>query len=157
MPRALSTAAKQAIFAQETAQAALCLLTITGTGIGVPLRFVNNQVDVVSRGNSYLGVAFMVSLPDERDDSPARVTISLDNVDRALVSAIRTLTVAPTITLEVVFSAALDTVEAGPFAFTLRNVDYTADTISGELRFEDFLNESFPADSFTPNNFPGLF
>jgi len=157
MARALSSAAKSTVFAQQTSEAALCLLTITGTGIGVPLRFVNNQLDVVSRGNTYLATAFMISLPDERDDAPPRVILNFDNVDRQIVGAIRSLTVAPTVTLEVVFSSALDTVEAGPFAFTLRNVDYSADVIAGDLFFEDFLNESFPADSFTPNNCPGLF
>lgn len=157
MPRALSSAAKQAIYAQETSQAAFCLITITGVGIGTPLRFVNNQQDVTSRGNTYIATAFSIALPDERDDAPPRVTLSLDNVDRAMIPTIRTLTQAPTVALEIVFSGTPETVEAGPFNFTLRNVDYTADLISGDLFFEDFLNESFPADSFSPNNFPGLF
>lgn len=155
--RTLSLAGRQVVFAQETDQAALCLLTVTATGLMTPLRFVNNQVDVVSRGQTYLAVAFMIALPDERDDSPPRVTISVDNVDRALVAALRAMVSPPQVALEVVFSGDPDTVEAGPFNFALRNVDYTADLISGELFFEDFLNEGFPADSFTPSTAPGLF
>lgn len=155
--RSFSTAARQAVYAQETGLAALCLLTITGTGIPTPLRFVNNQLDVVSRGTTYLATAFSINLPDEKEDSPPRVALSFDNVDRQIVAAIRTLTAAPQIALEIVFSGSLDTVEAGPFNFTLRNADYTADVINGELWFEDFLNEGFPADSFTPSTAPGLF
>ncbi len=155
--RTLSTAMKQAIHAQETSATALVLLTVTGVGIGTPLRFVNNQLDVVSRGNTYLAVAFQVSLPDERDDAPSRVALSIDNVDRSLVATIRNLVAPPQIAMEIILASVPDTVEAGPFNFSLRNVDYTADTISGELFFEDFLNEGFPAESFTPASTPGLF
>lgn len=155
--RSLSAAAKAAVYAPETGLAALCLITITGTGIPTPLRFVNNQTDVVSRGSTYLATAFQINIPDEKEDSPPRVALSFDNVDRQIVQAIRTLPAAPQVALEIVFSGSLSTVEAGPFNFTLRNVDYTADIINGELWFEDFLNEGFPADSFTPSTAPGLF
>ena len=35
--------------------------------------------------------------------------------------------------------------------------EFDAATVEGTLLFEDVLNESFPADSFTPARFPGLF
>lgn len=156
MARSLSTAARAAAFAQQTSEAILCLLTISGTGIPSPIRVVNNQLDIVSRGSTYLACAFTITLPDERDDAPPRVTLLIDNVDRAIVLAVRSLVEPPQVTLEVILASTPDTLEAGSFNFTLRNVDYSAETVSGELFFEDFLNEVFPADSFTPSTCPGL-
>jgi len=155
--RPLSLAARQAIFAQETAEVFLVLLTIAGVGIPLPLRFVNNGDDVVSRGNTYLAYPFQISLPDEREDSPAQVSLSIDNIDQGIVTAVRGLTEPPSITLEVVLASSPDTVEAGPFDFALRGVEYDAMRVQGTLAFEDFLGEGYPADSFDPTRFGGLF
>ena len=70
--RTLSTAARRAIFEPETDEVFLVLLTITGVGLATPLRFVNNSSDVVSAGSTYLAYPFQISLPDEREDSPAQ-------------------------------------------------------------------------------------
>lgn len=61
------------------------------------------------------------------------------------------------VTLSLVMASTPDTIEAGPFTFNLREVEYDAEFVSGNLLFEDILNEPFPADSFTPARFPGLF
>ena len=155
--RPLSLAARQAIFSQETDEVFLVLLAISGIGLATPLRFVNNSADLVSRGNTYLAYPFRISLPDEREDSPAQVSLSIDNIDQSIVTAVRLLTQPPTIRLEVVLASSPDTLEAGPFDFALRGVEYDAMLVRGTLAFEDFLSESYTADSFDPTRFAGLF
>lgn len=157
MPRPLSTAAKQAIYAQETGEAFLMLLTISHAQLTPTLRFAGNYVDVVSRGQTYLGWPFAIALPAEVDDQLPTVQVQIDNVDRRIMEGVRALTSAPAVTLEVVLASAPDTVEAGPFAFTLRNADYDALVVTGSLAFEDVLNEPYPQHAFTPAKFPGLF
>lgn len=157
MSRTLSATARAAIFAQQTDQVFLALLTLTHASLPGPIRVVNNMVDIVSRGDTFIGYPFQIALPGESEDELPRVQVMIDNVDRTLVEAVRTLTSPPTLTLEIVLASAPDTVEAGPFPFSLRNVEYDAHVITGDLAFEDVLNEGFPQHSFTPNHFPGVF
>ncbi|WP_025324508.1 DUF1833 family protein [Deferrisoma camini] len=155
--RTLSAAATRAITAQETGEAFLLLLTIDHPDLTQPIRVARNGEDVVSRGNTYTAYPFEIEIPEERGDRPPRVRLVLDNVDRQITEAIRPLTSSPTVTLEVVLASSPDTVEAGPYDFTIRNITYDAQVITAELAYEDVLNLRFPADRFTPNLFPGLF
>lgn len=157
MPRALSTAAKQAIYAAETGEVFLMLVAISHAQLATPLRFVSNTVDVTSRGNLYLGWPFRLALPAEYDDQLPTVQLQIDNVDRRIMEGVRALTSAPTVTVEVILASAPDVVEAGPFDFTLRTCEYDALVISGTLAFEDVLNEPYPFQTMTPGHMPGLF
>jgi hypothetical protein len=155
--RSLSLAARQAMFAQETTETFLFLLSISGVGLTEPLRFVNDAQDLVSRGNTYLAFPFQITLPTEGDDSPPSVVLQIDNVSQQIVAAVRSLVEAPTVTLEVVLASEPDEVEAGPFDFILRAAEYDALVVSGRLQFEDTLSEPYPADSFDPTRFQGLY
>jgi hypothetical protein len=161
--RSLSAPARQAAFAQETGEAFVALLIIDHPTLDAPLRFVNNMEDVystvggVAEPQQYFGCPFTVNLPEERDDQLPTVTLSIDNVDQAIVAAIRGLTGAPTLTLYIVLASSPNVIEAGPFVFQLTRAQYTAETVSGQLSFPDVLNEPFPWRAFTPNDWPGVF
>ena len=157
MSRALSTAAKQAIFAPETDEVFLILVTISHPQLPAPLRAVNNTVNVTSRGDVFTAYPVRIDLPGESADEVARVQLQIDNVDRLILDTLRTLSEPPTVTVEVIMASTPDTVEAGPFAMTLHSAPYDALTVTGELAFEDILNEPFPGDTFSPALFPGLF
>lgn len=156
MSRTLSSVAKQAMFGQETAEVFLLLLTIAGTGI-TTLHFVNNYENVTSNGQVYTAFPFEIALPEDTEERPPRMRIKIDNVDRQIVQAVRSLTSPPTITLSVVLASQPNTVEASFPGFTLRNVRYDALVVEGELLAEDVLSEPYPAGSFTPTVFQGLF
>jgi hypothetical protein len=157
MPRTLSAAATAAIHAQETGEVFLFLITIAHESFTPTLRFVNNTVSITSRGEVYEAWPFALNLPDEREEAIPTVQIAIDNIDRRIMEGIRALPTAPTINLEIVLASSPDTVEAGPFPFTLRGVEYDALVITGTLAYEDILNEPAMAFSFTPRYFPGLF
>jgi len=146
-PRSLSSAAKAALTFQETGEIYLMLLTIQHPALIPSLYF----------GNTYLAWPFQVALPEEREDTVPTIQIVIDNIDRRIMAGIRSLPTAPTVLLEVVLASSPDTVEAGPFNFTLRGVDYDALTITGTLSPEDILNEPFPQYTYSPASFPGLF
>jgi len=155
--RDITVTAKQAIYSQETSEVFLVLLTIDHADLAAPIRVVNNTKNIVSNGNTFIGFPFFADMPQERDDRLARVTLTIDNVDRQIVTAVRSITSPPSATMEVVLASDPDTVEAGPFSFTLRDVRYDSLVVEGELSFEDVLNEPYPGDSFTPATHPGLF
>ena len=158
MPRALTLAARQAIFGPQTAEVFLPLLTIAHPSLSPSLYFVSNTQNVTSRSQLYTAWPFQITLPGEFEDQVPVVQIQIDNVDRQIMEGLRVLPApAPTMTLEVVLASSPDTVEAGPFGFTLKAADYDGLYLSGTLAFEDVLNEPWPRFLFTPIVVPGLF
>jgi hypothetical protein len=155
--RSLSLTARLAINAQETDQVFLLLLTISHAGLAAPIRVAHNSQDVVSRGETFLAFPFQITLPADRDDQLSKVQLTIDNIDRQLVQAVRTLDSPPSVALEVVLASSPDDLEAGPFGFTLLDAGYDALTVTGALGYEDVLNEPYPGGTFTPNLFPGMF
>lgn len=157
MSRVLSTAAKQAMFAQETDKIFLMLLTIDHANMVTPLRVVNNYDNVTSNGEVFTAYPFSFSLPDELEDSLSQVDLVITNVDRLLVDNVRSFSSPLSVSLEVVLSDSPDTVEAGPFVMSMREVKYDAMKLTGTCSFQDILNESYPEGSYTPADYPGLF
>lgn len=157
LSRTLSQAARQAINAQETEQVFLLLLTIDHDDLAEPIRVVNNTQDITSRGDPYVAYPFEIALPGEDPESVARVTLRIDNVDRQIVQSLRQVQAPLAVALEVVLASSPDTVEAGPFNMTLVAAEYDALVVTGELAFEDVLNEPFPGHSYIPSEYPGLF
>lgn len=144
-------------FAADTDEVWLALITIEHDDLAEPIRVVNNTENITSGGDLYIGFPFDITLPDSREDAPSRAQLVIDNVSREIAQAVRTITSPPTVTIEIVRAADPDTIElVWPF-FSLRNVKWDAMKVSGELVFEDFTNEPYPAGVFSPASFPGLF
>ncbi len=157
MSRTLSQAARRAINAEATGEVFLLLLTIEHEELAAPIRVVNNTENVVSRGELYVAYPFEIALPGEDPESVARVSLRIDNVDRQIVQALRPVQAPLSVALEVVLAGSPDTVEAGPFTLTLIAAECDAFVVTGELAFEDVLNEPFPGHSYIPSDYPGLF
>jgi hypothetical protein len=143
--------------APRTGEALLVLLTISHPDLAAPIRVTSDAVDTVSRGQTFVHFPFSITLPDERDDRPPAAQLSIDNVNRQIVAALRSIASAPTVTAEIVLGSQPDTVEAGPFEFSLRNAGYDAMTVAGELGYEELLDQRWPAEDFSPASHPGLF
>ena len=157
MNRTLSPQTLEAINAPETGDAFLILMTISHADLAVPIRVTSDGIDTQSRGNSFTAFPFELSLPDDEDNKAPRARLVLDNVDRSIVRAVRSLTSSPTILIEIVRAAAPDTVEAKFEDFRFTNISYDARTVEGDLGIEDFTAKPFPAAAFSPSLFPGLF
>lgn len=156
-PRDVSVTWRAASYAQETDQVFLCLLEIDQDALSSTIRIVNNTQNITHNGNLYTAFPFEFTLPQDSDENMPAATVTIDNVDRQIVEMIRSLTGPATVTVTVVLASSPDTIEAGPYEMTLRDTGYDAFQVTGRLDVEDMLNEPYPADSFTPNTFPGLF
>lgn len=153
----MSTELTTSAFAQDTDEVWLVLVTIDHDDLIEPIRVVNNTEDVLSGGDTYIAFPFDVTLPDAREDAPPRARLIIDNVSREIGEAIRTITSAPGVTLEVVRAADPDTIEISWPFFKLRNVKWDAGKVSGDLSLEDFTSEPYPAGIFSPASFPSAF
>ena len=153
----VSINAMHAMFAQQTGEVFLVCLTITHPSITTQ-RLVNNTQPVVRSAGTYQPYPMQLSLPAQLDDQLPTVDIVVDNVDREVLQQIREVSGVPKVTMEVILASSPDTVEAGPFDFSLKQASYDVLAITGTLGYEDdILNQRVPAMSYTPSNSPGLF
>jgi len=153
--RTLSNTALAAMNAQQSGEVWLVLLTISNPGIET-IRVVNNNEAIVSRGNTYLAFPFEIELPGQDPDSPSSARLRIDNIDKRIVEAVRSISTPPIITIEVVLASQPDTVEIGYTDLTLRAVEYDVNSVRGELTFESIFSEPVTL-TITPNRFPGMF
>ena len=153
----LSQAATAAVTAPETEKVFLHLITIEVSG-GALLRFVDNNQNIVSRGNTYTATGFTIILPEQSNDAPRPCRLAIDNTDLAIYQHIKQaagLTV--TVSVCVIMADTPDVYERGPLKYLLRNVQATKETISGEL-YDFYLSDRrFPKDAYAPEDFQGLF
>jgi hypothetical protein len=157
MSRKVSSLTRQALYAAETGEAFLILLTLNHASLSQPIRVTSDAVTTTSRGNDFVPFPFDLTLPDDQDNRSPRARLVIDNVDRQIVEAVRGLSSAPSALIEIIRAAAPDTVEAQFVDFKLTNVSYDAQRVEGFLTIEDFTAEPFPSATFSPGLFPGLF
>lgn len=143
--------------AQQTGEAALILLTLDHDDLGTPLRVTSDQVNTTSRGDTYYAYYFDFQLPVDSGERQPIARLSIDNVDRAILEAVRAISSPLDVTMEIVLGSTPDTVEASWQGFKLVRVTYDVLTVSGDLVMENFMSEPYPAGSFTPTLFPGVF
>lgn len=157
MSRSLSSQSLAALHAPQTGDAFLVLLTIRHAELPQPIRVTSDAVDTQSRGDTFTAFPFELSLPDDEDNRAPRARLVIDNIDRTIVRAVRSLTSSPVVLIEIVRAASPDTVEAKFEDFRFTDISYDSRAVEGDLTIEDFTAEPYPAASFSPSLFPGLF
>lgn len=160
MSRTLSSAAITAINAQETDVAFLVRLTIDHNDLLSPLRVVNDSVDLITNSSpplTFVAFPFLIQLPADSESLAPEATLTIDNVDQQIVVAIRSISSAPSLLIEIVRSADPDTVEVSYPGMELRNVKYDAQQVTGKIVMKRFDAEPYPSGRMTPTTFPGLF
>ena len=146
-----------ALFAEASGDAFLSLLTIDHEALLVPIRVVNDNVSIMSNGDTYLAFPFDVTLPIDDAKQMPNAKLSIDNVDRTIIDAARSITSPADVTIQIIKSSDPDTVELSLTDFKLRDVKADAGVVEGVLTLEDFLQEPYPAGTFDPGRFPGGF
>lgn len=154
---AVSNTFKGKAFARETDEAFILLLTLSHADLAEPIRVCSDSADVVSGGDTFTAFPFELLPPNDSDDSPPQASLKIDNVDRSIVQAIRTITSPPTLLMEIVLASDPDTIEVTWNDFTLVDVEYDALVVAGNLVQEDFTVEPYPALTMNPADFPAIF
>lgn len=162
MARDLTNTVLSEIFAQETDKVFLVLLKLDHSSLSEPFYLVNDKKDLTS---SVLGTpvlyqrfSFTITLPEDTEsNSLSSSKLVVDNVNRLLIKAIRSISSYPEITFVVVLENDPNTAVIGPITLNLYNIRYNSFEITGDLSMENLFNESFPKDTYSPANVPGLF
>lgn len=161
----ISDNAKEAVFAQQTDEVFVYLLTITSEGLATPIRVCSdpNQVlptagvrGIVSNSQEYVYLPFQINLPTQDDTGVYRASLAIDNTGRDMVQSIRTGKQIY-VTISVVMASNPDFIELEMPQLRLERVTYDAFTISGDLSMDYYDLEPFPSKRYTPSYFEGIF
>ena len=153
----LSDEAARAVLTPETEKIFLHLLTIETSG-GVLIRFVDNTQKIISRNQEYFPAGFSIILPEQTDDVSRPCRLAIDNTDVSIYTEIKKAVGQEIkITVCVIMADTPDVYERGPLKYKLRNVRASKETIEGEVH-DFYLNDrKYPKDTYTPEDFEGMF
>lgn len=157
----LSMQAAIALFAQQTDEIIVPLLTITHPLMADTdaLRFaLLKRGDVfASRGQEYLPFPFDLTVPSDSADRPPEGNISISNIDRRMTAFLESVISPPLVDIEIVLASTPDTVEIAWYGLEMQGPKYNLQNISATLQFLRMNNEGFPKGIFSPSHFPMLF
>lgn len=167
----MSPAALKAFFSPESDDTLLTLITIydpadpskvvARIADGYTKRIMETPRDVVygvtSRNQDFIFLPVNISLPSEEFAGAPKCSLSINDVSKQLVPIIRTISGPPKILMELVLASTPDVVEAQFPGFYIINFSYSAESVQAELSMINYASEPFPAYTFTPAYFPGLF
>ena len=163
----ISAAAKLAMQAAQTFAQTPTLLEIYSaeaafaTLVGADtIYFCNNTESITYSGHVYLPFPFSIQYPGETDDSITNARITISAVDQLVISAIRILVNSPTIRAHAMFfpnDGVGDFEEMVPWEYSLKAVTYDVNSVSGDLIYEDRLDNQMGPVRATAQNAPGLF
>lgn len=157
MRETLSSTAVSSLFAQETDEVYIILLTISHEQLTPSIRVGSDVVNTISRGETFVSYPFEIQLPSDEEDAPPKAQLAIDNVSPEIAKNLRSITSPASFLIEVVRFSEPDVVEVSYDNFQLRNIKGDVLQITGELTIEDVTLEPYPYDTFTPANFRGLY
>jgi hypothetical protein len=153
----ISQGATAAVLAAETEKVFHRLLTVETEG-GTMLRFVDNNQNIVSRGNEFFAAGFTIILPEQTENAPRACRLAIDNADLSIFQAIKQAAgQAVAVSICVVMADTPDVYERGPLKYLLRNVKASSAAIEGELSDFYLADRKFPKDTYAPEDFEGMF
>lgn len=152
-----SPSARRNLLATSADEPFLVLLEITHVDLAVPVRVVNDTIDIVIQGNNFIACPFRVRLPDDVDQQVPSATLEVDNVGRELTQWLeysrggkgakcRIMQVMRSNLSKLEFDMTLD----------LSGLSITNETVSGQLGFQNTLMQPAVTMRFDPSTSPGL-
>ena len=155
MSNELSNELKQELFAQESGDPFLALVTLTHTTFTA--RLVNNTVDVISRGDTYLAFPMKIRLPVDDGETARDFSIEFDNVSLDLITQLRSVTGDIGVKIELILASLPDVVQMSHTDLLLRSVSYNSQRVSARIVLDSFLAVEMTSERYTPSIYPGMF
>ena len=145
------------LYAQESSDPFLTLLTLTHASFAAPIRLVSNNVDVISRGETYIAFPMKVRLPVDDGESAREVQIVFDNVSLLLTEEIRSVTTEIGVTMELILASMPNQVQISIDELKISTISYNKSQVIARLVLDNFLTTEVTSERYNPQNYPGLF
>lgn len=159
MSNSLSPELLAQLYAQESNDPFLMLVTISHSSFSSSIRLVNNSENIVSRGQTFQAFPLKIRLPVDDGESNREVSIDFDNVSLALIDEIRSVSSEERIRvkLEMVLASLPNDVQMSLEELQILNVTYNKLRVSAKLGLDDFLNTELTCEKYNPSTYPGIF
>lgn len=155
MSTELSNELKAQLFAQESADPFLTLLTLSGPGF--IFRLVNNTKNITSNGEVFQAFPMKIKLPVDDGESAREFDLTFDNASLELIRALRGITAPINCQIDMILASLPDTVQMSIPDLLIRSISYNKTTISAKVVMDNFLSVAIPSEKYSPTLFPGLF
>ncbi len=157
MSNSLSTELLAQVFAQESSDPFLTLLTLSHESFAGDICLVNNTKDVVSRLKTFRAFPMKIQLPVDDGENMRTFTITLDNASLELIEEIRSVTTQISVKLEMILASMPDAVQMEQDDLLIETMTYDASKITATIIMDTFLNLELTSEQYGPTNFPGIF
>lgn len=155
--RQLSNKVLAELYGKASGDPFLMLVTLSHSGFAQDVYLVDNNEEIVSRGNTYIAFPMDIILPVDDGTSERNATITFDNVSLELIDEIRTPVNPIDCKIELILASDPEIVELAYEDFKIFDVNYNKNQISARLFLDDFLNTEVSSERYAQSNFPGLF
>jgi len=156
MPRTLTQNTLTQFFLQESSDPFLLLITLSHPQFPT-IRLVNNNEDVISRGNTFTALAMRITLQTNDGESIPQISIVLDNVPIELMDELRSTTTPANVLVEAILKSLPDVVEISIGDLLLSKINYSNRQITATLVLNDLFNQRIPGELYSPQFYPGMF
>ena len=157
MSNSLSPEVLAQLFAQESYDPFLTLVTLSHASFANPIRLVNNTKDIVSRGDTFMAFPMKIRFPMDDGETARDFSIELDNVSLELVEEIRTVTTQIDVKIELILASLPNVVQILQDDLKIATIHYNGQKITARIVLDGFLNTAMTSERYGPTNFPGLF
>lgn len=147
----------EAIMSPQTDELILPLVEISHEDMESVERYVADDAEIISGGETFSPGGFTITLPEEGDDASPTLGWEMENLNSEFSNRIRGVTGFAEVTIRYVLASSPDTIEMGPMTMELQNVTYDRMTIGGTLGIEPVLDSAGCIIKMVPSLFPGLF
>ena len=156
--RNLSSNLLAQLYTENSDDPFLSLFTLNHPDWVEPLYLVNNTVEIVSNGKTFVPFPLKLTLPTDDGESIRKVEIEFDNVSRDLIEEIRSVTDTKiNVSIQLVLASNPDFIEIELIELSIKTITYNATSIRATLYLDDFLNTEITSERYAPTNFPGIF
>ncbi len=159
MTRTVSDAFRTALYAQETGEALAALVTfnlVVAENVADVVRRTNHPTSLTSNANVFTPHDMGLQLPSSQPGSSTRARMSLDYVDRTLVTRLRAM-ISGTIDLALVLASDPDRLEVEWSGIEIGAIRWDIRRATVDLVGRDDKREPFPVPASTPTVTPGAF
>ena len=157
MSNALSPELLAQIFAQESDDPFLTLVTLSHESFDEDIRLVNNSENITSQGNVFLAFPMKIRFPVDDGETTRNFQIEFDNVSLDLIEEIRSVTTAIGVKIEMILASMPDVIQVSQSELSIQSLNYNKSRITANIILDNFLNTELTSEKYTPTNFPGLF
>lgn len=155
MSNELSIALKAQLFAQNSPDPFLMLVTLTGDDF--EYRLANNTVDIVSGGRVFSAFPMKIQLPADDGENAREFQIEFDNASLLLLRALRSITDPIPCQIDMILASMPDVIQISIPDLKITSITYTKTKVTAKIVLDNFITVAMTSERYTPTAYPGMF